>query len=699
MMGTYAQHVAWRLMWVAAAGVVAAMLLLQSTEAGVWGALLGLLAGGFSLRGRGRTGDGSGGTAALANVEMLRRAGLIGARSGFYLGVVQGRFRLHRVMLPSRVAEQNVLVVGQPGAGKTRGILEPLLRAEVGRGRTVIVFDPKLELFARTAPYLAATHRVGVYAPLRPEISLRYDPLAHVRTSVDAQTMAKEWVDATGRSAMQPFHDSLEEALLTAALIYCRSLEGATIQTVRCFLLQTETNEMLEHLRAYQAAHREDQVLADAVGTLGLLVRNDETLVNVLSGFGRRFNALAIPEVIETTTGNDVEIAALVERPSILFVSIPFGHVEALRPLSANFCSTLLRELQQYGGPNAELPRPVRLIFEEFANIGKITRIVEALTTLRGKRVSITLVLQTLSQLAKLYSEEGEAIRNACGTQVVLGGAAQEDAEYFSRRAGPTTVRTVQDTHPWHLPFPTTRSSRGRGYRERPLLTPDEVRRLANQALVVSGHTPPCVIGLPFLYPPVQPDGVEVVRRVLAYCALPVPADRLPGLNRHLEAQGRRAAERAARSMPGGRPLSGPDNNNRQRVTAEMATQAPETAPPMEEMAAGSGRACEPAAGTPIPTIRLRDTVRTAHTVRESAPAPALHLRTRRVAPAGRPAAPLMPGEAGTAAPGRPERVARRSRRRAGADGEVYRPGNGPNGRAGTGGVPHGVAASLPTDH
>jgi type IV secretion system protein VirD4 len=437
-------------------------------------------------------GDGSGGTTVFADRRALGRLGWLG-QEGYYLGTMDGQ----RVALPDEVAERHVLVVGPTGSGKSSGLVIPQLVAEAGKGRSIIVTDPKLELHQLTAPYLGLSHHTMVWAPMNPELSARYDPLAHVRSSGDAAAFAERWVAATGRSDAEPYFDQMDEDFIAAGVMYLKSTNPrATVQDLRRLLARRTGQELLAAFVAYTQAHPEDEIVGDSVGTLAKLLDNPKTGANVTSGFARRFRGLRAEEVVATTSGNDIRFADLVDQPTILYVSLPFADAAVLAPLSASFYATLLRELQSLGGRNAPLPRPVRVIMDEFGNVGRIADFPQMLTTLRSKRVSITVVVQSTTQLTAVYGEaDGAIIRDGCATAIALGGVAEVDAQYFSRRTGTTTMQQVSAS--WK-PQPIHDAHKGTttGWQGRALLMPDEVRQLDGQGLVISGTAPPFVTEL-----------------------------------------------------------------------------------------------------------------------------------------------------------------------------------------------------------
>lgn len=93
-----------------------------------------------------------------------------------------------------------------------------------------------------------------------------------------------------------------------------------------------------------------------------------------------------------------------------------------------------------YGG---KLPRHVRFVLDEAANIGKIPILIRALAVVRSRNISISMYLQSKAQLALVYGkEETEVVFDNCSTIVYLGAQSEETRKEMSERVGKETVQS-----------------------------------------------------------------------------------------------------------------------------------------------------------------------------------------------------------------------------------------------------------------
>ena len=128
------------------------------------------------------------------------------------------------------------------------------------------------------------------------------------------------------------------------------------------------------------------------------------------------------------------------------------------------------------------LPVPVRLMFDEFANVALPDGYARLQATMRSRNIMSTTILQNVSQLKALFKDDWEGIIGNADSFVYLGGNEQSTHKYISELLGKETIDTR-----------TSSRSKGRNgsfsqnfqQTGRELMTPDEVRRLDNKNAIV----------------------------------------------------------------------------------------------------------------------------------------------------------------------------------------------------------------------
>lgn len=133
-----------------------------------------------------------------------------------------------------------------------------------------------------------------------------------------------------------------------------------------------------------------------------------------------------------------------------------------------------------------KLPWHVRCLMDEFANIGEIPEFAEKLSTMRKYEISCCIVVQSLKQIEAKYKDIHESIVGNCDTIIYLGTNEFSTCEYISKLLGETTIRTKNRS------LSNKSSSNSFSATKRPLMTPDEVRRLGRKKciVIISGLDP-----------------------------------------------------------------------------------------------------------------------------------------------------------------------------------------------------------------
>ena len=119
---------------------------------------------------------------------------------------------------------------------------------------------------------------------------------------------------------------------------------------------------------------------------------------------------------------------------------------------------------------------------DEFANVGRIPNVDKLIATIRSRKVSVSIILQTIAQLKTMYKDSWETIVGNCDSVLFLGGNEQSTTEWLSKLLGKETIdiRTTSDSkgrvrQPHHQ-LPSAPDAE--------LLTPDELAQLDNDKCI-----------------------------------------------------------------------------------------------------------------------------------------------------------------------------------------------------------------------
>lgn len=129
-----------------------------------------------------------------------------------------------------------------------------------------------------------------------------------------------------------------------------------------------------------------------------------------------------------------------------------------------------------------KLPRHVRCILDEFANISPIPDFQKILAVMRSRNVSATIILQNLAQLKEKFKDAWENITGNCDTFVFLGGQEQQTLKYVSEKLGKLTLdKRTNGLSRGNM----SNSSENWDRLGRELKTSDEIGRMPNEDCII----------------------------------------------------------------------------------------------------------------------------------------------------------------------------------------------------------------------
>ena len=394
----------------------------------------------------------------------------------------------------------NVLVVGGSGAGKTRFYAKPNL---MQCNTSFIVADPKGEMLRSIAPLLIEKgYDIKVFNLIEPENSDGYNPFVYIRKDEDVIRLISNLIqNTTPKNAQQndPFWEKSEIALDSALMLYRLHEAPPEEQTFEMLMFLIENAATVEDDEdGYQSpvdilfnGLEEEKPEHIAVKQYKIFKQaSGKTAKSILISAAVRLAAFNLPEIAKMTSYDNLDIGSLGERKRAIFCVIPdndnsFNYLVGMLYTQA-FQALYFNADSNHGG---ELPVPVHIVMDEFANVALPDNFERILATMRSRRISVSIIIQNMAQLKALFKDSWENITGNCDTLLYLGGNEQSTHEYISKMLGKETIdtRTRGITKGQHGSSNTNYQNAGRE-----LLTLDEVRLLdnSNALIFIRGERP-----------------------------------------------------------------------------------------------------------------------------------------------------------------------------------------------------------------
>jgi len=412
-------------------------------------------------------------------------------------GTILGGLPQGTVCVPANtMMNRNVAVYGAAGSMKSRAYVRNMVFQCVRRGESLIVTDPKSELYSSMAEYLRDKgYTVKVFNLISPKNSDSWNCLREIEGE-NQEFMAQIFCDVVIRNTLlngrlDPFWDSGAISLLKALCLYVIQVYPEANRNIG------EVYKLLANVASggggLKAAFAALPFGHSAKAPFDIFSQASESVQSgIIIGLANKIQVFQI-EVLRTITshGDGIDLS-LPGKKRCAYFCITSDQDSTFDFLSSLFLSFLFIKLVRFADsqPNQALPVAVHILADELANIGVIPDLTKKISTIRSRQISMSVIFQNIAQMQNRYPENAwlEIIGN-CDTQLFLGCTDELSAKFISDRTGEVTVGvegTAREMRAMRLSnfVPSQRETSSTGKRK--LMTPDEVLRLPHEdALVI----------------------------------------------------------------------------------------------------------------------------------------------------------------------------------------------------------------------
>lgn len=377
---------------------------------------------------------------------------------------------------PKYARNKNVIVIGGSGSGKTRFYVKPNLM-QMPQKVSYVLTDPKGTIIIECGKMLSdAGYKIKVLNTINFKKSMRYNPFHYIRSEKDILKLVNTIIANTkgdGEKSGEDFWIKAERLLYCALIGYIwyeAPEEEQNFSTLLEFINASEAreddeefknpvDELFEELEQKKPEHfavRQYKKYKLAAG---------KTAKSILISCGARLAPFDIAELRDLMAYDEMELDLLGDRRTALFVIISdtddtFNFVVSIM-YTQLFNLLCDRADDQCGG---QLKYHVRLLLDEFANIGLIPKFDKLIATIRSREISASIILQSQSQLKTIYKDAAETIIGNCDTMLFLGGKESSTLKEISETLGKETIDlyNTSDTRGQSPSFGTTYQKTGK---------------------------------------------------------------------------------------------------------------------------------------------------------------------------------------------------------------------------------------------
>ena len=351
---------------------------------------------------------------------------------------------------PKYARNKNILVIGGSGSGKTRFFVKPNL---MQMHSSYVVTDPKGTVLIECGRMLKrGKYKIKVLNTINFAKSMHYNPFAYLRSEKDILKLVNTIIVNTkgeGQQSGEDFWVKAEKLYYTALIAYIWYEAPEEEQNFAMLIDMIDASE----------AREDDENFKNAVDLLfeeleekdpnHFAVRQykkyklaaGKTAKSILISCGARLAPFDIKELRDLMEYDELELDTLGEEKTALFVIISdtdatFNFVVSI--MYSQLFNLLCDKADDVY--NGRLPIHVRMLLDEFANIGQIPQFEKLIATIRSREISASIILQSKSQLKAIYRDNADTIEGNCDTTLFLGGKEKTTLKELAEVLGKETI-------------------------------------------------------------------------------------------------------------------------------------------------------------------------------------------------------------------------------------------------------------------
>ena len=391
-------------------------------------------------------------------------------------------------------SDKHSVVIGTTASKKSRLVAMPSVMLLGAAGESMIISDPKAEIYLRTATYLEKRgYNVQLLNLRMPQCGQAWNPLyvpyvlyknGEIDRSYEFANDIAVNLTNIDKSQKEAFWDNSAGSFFFGLILllfkYCSEhdepIESVSINNIielRNVLCSGTLSEIRNNpLWTYA---KTDSFIASAL--IGTIETANDTRAGILSTFDQKMRAFSIqPSLVRMLSHNDIDYTELTQRPSAIFLILP-DEKTGYHGLASLFIKQsyeyLIFEAQKGINCGKEFGNRINYILDEFSSLPTISDFPAMITAARSRNIRFNLFLQSRHQMKLRYGDECETILSNCENWVFLASRELELLKEISELCG------------------TTGNTGGK-----PLLSVTDLQRLDKQegeVLILSGRNKPFI--------------------------------------------------------------------------------------------------------------------------------------------------------------------------------------------------------------
>ena len=364
-------------------------------------------------------------------------------------------------------SEFHTMVIGASGSGKTQGIVHPQVKILAKHGESMIITDPKGELYEQSYSLLKSKGYNIVLLNFRdPQHGQAWNPLSmpYRYYKEGNKDKAMELLEDLGKNIIvdknqtDPFWQNSSAAFFAGlALGLFEDAEEDQVNLNSIYLMSGAGEEKIgrnsDYLKEYFNIKGEDSKAT--ISAKNTVYAPDDTRGGVLSTFQQKVQVFATRDNLsEMLSYSDFDLREIGEKKTAVFLKI-HDEKTTYHPLMTIFIKQAYESLVDVASHNEGLKLKYRtnFILDEFANMPALADVDAMVTAARSRNIRMTFIIQNFAQLNDVYGKEAaDTLRGNCPNLIYLISAELAALEEISKMCGEVKPKEADDKGKGGLP-------------------------------------------------------------------------------------------------------------------------------------------------------------------------------------------------------------------------------------------------------
>lgn len=364
--------------------------------------------------------------------------------------------------------EYHSLVIGATGSGKTQGIIHPMVHSLCKARESMIITDPKGEIYEGNAEMLRKRgYQILILNFRDPQNGNAWNPMSmpyklykagnHDKAIELLDDLALNILyDETNKNADPFWEKTSADYFSGVALGLFEDAKEDEININSISLATTVGEEKFggsTYIKEY--FNMKDPASAASINASSTIMAPSETKGSILSVFKQKVKLFASRDNLsEMLSYSDIDLETIGERPTAVFIVVQDEkktYHSLVTILIKQIYETLIDTAQKHGG---KLPVRTNFLLDEFANMPPLKDVTTMITAARSRKIRFTMIIQNFAQLDSVYGkEDAETIRGNCGNIIYLITTELKALEEISKMCG--EVKSKQEDKTASTPLVT----------------------------------------------------------------------------------------------------------------------------------------------------------------------------------------------------------------------------------------------------